>query len=174
MNKDTSPAWDRVEQWMREHGDALTRAIVLLTGDEELAQEIAQETFILAYRSADRFRGDSSAYTYLYRIALNLVRSWYRRAWNRTAFHEYTESVSPDPGPDERLERDGTCRAVRKAVLALPPRFRETAVLHYFADMPIKDIARVVGVSEGTVKSRLHRARTRLEHSLAQEVSNYA
>jgi len=70
--------WDIINNWMNTYGDQISRTITGMTGDSDAAQDIAQETFIRAYNSMDNFNHNSSPYTYLYRIAYNLVVDYKR------------------------------------------------------------------------------------------------
>jgi RNA polymerase sigma-70 factor (ECF subfamily) len=118
-------------------------------GDRGRAEEMAQEAFLRAYRGLDSYRGDAAFSTWLFALATNLYRSELRRIPQRT------ESL--EEAPD---------LAVRRAVLALPPKYREAMLLFYFHEMDVPAAAQSLGLPEGTVKARLHRGRELLRSKL--------
>lgn len=174
--------WQIIDNWMKAHGTRLTRVIAGMTGDAEAAQDIAQETFIRAYHGLDAFNGKSSPYTYLYRIAGNLVIDYKRARKRRLRRERGLETFSEDgekslldtiPSSDTSSHPEASAIAgekiaeVRKALAELPEPYRQTAVFYYLADLSISEISKTIGLSEGTVKSRLFRARKSLSRLLA-------
>lgn len=162
----------------RRAGRALYDAHVLrvhrvayrLTRDEQLAQECTQEAFVRAFARLDRFRGDSALGTWLTRIAvtvsLNAIRRRRRRADRELGLEEVAQlhaSTPPAAEPDLR-ER------VAQAIDALPEIYRMTVVLHDVEGYTHAEIASLVGVPEGTCKTRLFVARRKLREMLADFV----
>ena len=153
------------------YGDRLLRSACLLCGDETEAQDLVQETFVQALKSAHRFRGDSSIYTWLHGILLNLCRRHFRKQ-KRLVFEEervLKETVQPSPG--DELDRDFCAKALAQAVRKLSPDHREVIVLRYYENLKIEEIARHIGASKGTVKSRLHYAVRCLEQFIPREMN---
>lgn len=140
--------------------------------DRGRAEEMAQEAFLRAYRALDRWRKDAAFSTWLFALATNLYRSELRRIPGRTVWlgdvAERRDPHSLDGGLEDK-ERD---RTVRRAVLALPPKYREALVLFYFHDMDVPAAARSLGVPEGTVKARLFRGREILRRKLQRQFVN--
>jgi RNA polymerase sigma-70 factor (ECF subfamily) len=136
--------------------------------DPGRAEEMAQEAFLRAYRSLDRWRREAAFSTWLFALATNLFCSELRRVPAR--FVPLDDVVEPrDPRAiDGGLEQADQDRAVRRAVLALPPKYRETLLLFYFHDMDISTTARSLCIPEGTVKARLSRGREMLRNKLTQ------
>jgi len=156
--------------------------IYRLVGDYEEATDLASETFVQALRSFDRFRGEAQAYTWLYRIAINLCKNHFRRRGVR-------ERVQ-GPSLDEHLGADGETglrrdiedwsrtpqraaeqrelqREVERAIAALSPDGRVVVILRDLHGLSYQEIAEVVGVSMEVVKARLFRARAALREQLA-------
>jgi RNA polymerase sigma-70 factor (ECF subfamily) len=135
-------------------------------GDRGRAEEMAQEAFLRAYRNLEGFRGDSAFSTWLFALATNLYRTELRRIPQRTIALEDAPEP-PDPfsmsEAHELRDRDLT---VRRAVLALPAKYREAMLLFYFHEMDVPAAARSLGLPEGTVKARLHRGRELLRTKL--------
>lgn len=162
-----------VKNWMDEYGDSLTKAVTLLTGDEHAAQDIVQDVFVSVLYSSSPFRGESKPYSYLYRIALNRV-SRYRK---KTRQHlEFSEIKNGDHtfSPEIVNEKSDDLYYVRTAVAGLPSKLKGVIVLFYFNDYSITDISACLSIPEGTVKSRLSRAKIKLETLLKKEGYPYA
>ena len=136
------------------------------TGDRGRAEDLAQEAFLRAYRTLRSFRQDSAFSTWLFALALNLFRSEVRRIPPRTVSIEDVgepRDVRSDTPDVERSDRE---RAVRAAVRALPAGYREAVLVYYFHRSDVAVAAKTLGVPEGTLKARLHRARELLRRKL--------
>ena len=135
-----------------------------LLGWQGDVEDIVQDVFLAAFKHLDSFRGEASVATWLMRITVNQCRTRRRRhaLRLRTARHAHAtgecESASPDR---DRMSAESSER-VREAVRALPRRYREVIVLRYLQEMPIAEVAAVVGRSRSAVEVRLSRARDRL------------
>jgi RNA polymerase sigma-70 factor (ECF subfamily) len=135
--------------------------------DRGRAEEMAQEAFLRAYRGLPKWRKDAAFSTWLFSLATNLYCSELRRIpASNTPLEEIAEPPDPRPidGGLEEMDRD---RAVRGAVAALPPKYREALILFYFQEMDVPAAAKSLGLPEGTLKARLFRGRKILEHKLA-------
>src|SRR5436190_18092236 len=150
-------------------GDRLLRSACLLCGDATEAQDLVQETFVQALKSAHRFRGDSAVYTWLHGILLNLCRRHLRKQ-KRLVFDEALEETV-QPSPANHLDQDFCATRLAQAIQNLSPDHREVIVLRYYENLKIAEIARQTGVSKGTVKSRLHYAVRHLEQLIPSEMN---
>lgn len=136
--------------------------------DRGRAEEMAQEAFLRAYRALGSWRGDAAFSTWLFALATNLYRSELRRIPPRMlSIDAITEPGDPRVADPLRLAEDRD-RAVRRAVFALPPKYREALTLFYFHGMEVSAAARSLGLPEGTLKARLSRGRELLRHKLPQ------
>jgi RNA polymerase sigma-70 factor, ECF subfamily len=141
-----------------------------LTGDEEDARDVVQETYMRAYRGLGRFRGDAQFSTWLYRITANCANTHL----GRRIRHRHDELADDEPLVDDRPEADPQQRAenellrsrLRDALADLPPRLRAVVVLRDVYDLPHEAIASELGISESAAKVRLHRARRKLREAL--------
>jgi RNA polymerase sigma-70 factor (ECF subfamily) len=136
--------------------------------DRGRAEELAQEAFLRAYRGLAQWRKDAVFSTWLFALATNLYRSELRRIPARTVSLEDVAEPVDARASDGGLEKQDRDLAVRRAVLALPPKYREALILFYFHDMDVTTAARSLGLPEGTVKARLFRGREILRGKLPQ------
>lgn len=151
-----------------------------LTGNAAAADDITQETFIAAWKHLAGFRGDSSLKTWLFRIAANKTRSYWRwkklRAWvglgERSGDEDSPtlEELLPDrteDRPEQAALAADLERRVQAAISLLPPRQREVAVLRA-QGLALAEIGETLGMAEGTVKAHWFEARKKLEASLGE------
>ena len=147
----------------RAHATPLLRLAVVLTGDQRLAEDLVQEAFVRLHRSGAR-PAVGTELAYLRRTVVNLSHGHHRRL-------RIARSHPPDPprvaaaAEVDAVRHDGQ-RRVAEAVQGLPRRQRDCVVLHYFADLTDAEIADALGISAGSVKTHLHRARAALAHVL--------
>jgi len=164
---------DAYEALLRRYGDRLhTMLLHLAAGDAELAAEFTQEAFVRAYQRLDRFAGDSSFYTWLYRLARNraidlLAR---KRPWamdSATLAHAGERNLASSEQPGDALQRQELRQQVQDALAQLPAEQREIILLRDFEALDYAAIAARLELAEGTVKSRPTRARAALRPLLA-------
>ncbi|HVM47203.1 MAG TPA: RNA polymerase sigma factor [Candidatus Acidoferrum sp.] len=163
---------EAVQELVATHGDHLFRSAWLLCGNEADAQDLVQETLLQAIRSADRFRGRSRLYTWLHGILLNLTRH-YRREHQRIVYDEdlaRRETPASEQGPSS-LDIAAASGALTQALQRLSLAHREVLVLRFYEDMKLHEIATHLGVSKGTVKSRLHYAIAELQKRMPGELN---
>lgn len=159
-----------LEQWMQDYGTRIMHLAYLYLKDRQLAEDVTQEVFIRAYQHMDGFRGDSSVYTWLYRIAVNLCRDRLRSPWwKRLVMPGDLPAMTGGEQPEETALSALRKESIVRQVMALPDHYREIVVLYYYQELSTTDIAAVTGLSENTVKTRLHRARQQLKDALARE-----
>ncbi len=160
-----------VEELVRLYGNRLLRSAYLLCGNETDAEDLVQNTLILAVRSARRFRGKSALYTWLHGILLNLTRHYHRKRKRIIYTDEPPDQQIPRPSNPDRLDAQAASSLLADAIQRLSPPHREVIVLRYYESMKIAEIARHIGLTKGTVKSRLHYATRRLRELIPQELN---
>ena len=147
--------------------DALTRYAYRYVRDRHEAGDVAQEALLRAFRHLDTFQRDRSFQTWLFVIARNAAFDVLRRRERIAAGAVPDEGIpSSAPGPEERAVRDDEARIVRCALAALPGRYREPIELYYLSGLRYRDIALVLGLPIGTVKTHIARAKQRLRNAL--------
>src|SRR5271157_234514 len=138
--------------------------------DRGRAEEMAQEAFLRAYRSVDRWRREAAFSTWLFALATNLYCSELRRIPARmVALDDVAEPRDPR-AIDGGLEQEDQDRAVRRAVHALPSKYRVAVLLFYFHDLDIAAASRSLSLPEGTIKARLSRGRAILRRKLSRQL----
>ena len=134
--------------------------------DRGRAEEMAQEAFVRAYRSLGTWRRDATFSTWLFALATNVYCSELRRAPPRpVALNDIPQPAQYRPAVRDDAYRD---RVVRRAVLALPSKYREALTLFYFHDMDVSAAAQSLSLPEGTVKARRSRGRAILRRKLSE------
>lgn len=148
-----------------------------MLGRREEAEDLAQEVFVQVFKAIDQFRGDSKLSTWIYRIAVNLCKNRTKYLARRQvgeqddvdAMAERAPlsaakgvSVGDISRPDELVEGMQLEVIVKHAIQQIEPDFREVLILRDVEDMSYEEIAAVTGLADGTVKSRIHRARGQL------------
>ena len=166
------------EELVRRYERTVFNLAWRVVGNRSDAVDVAQETFILLMRKVHTFRGEASFSTWLYRVSLNAARDYLRK--NK---RHLTLSSAPSedmPKPEELLEAEGACEPenafsvlelqerVQTAINALPQKFKEVVYLHDIKGFNYDVTSRILKIPEGTVKSRLNRARAKLARELGE------
>jgi RNA polymerase sigma-70 factor (ECF subfamily) len=157
------PAFERI---VRRWQGPLVNLAYRFCRDRQRAEEMAQDAFLHIYRQLPKFRGDAAFSTWMFSVSLNLYRSLLRRRPPPTDPIDALAELASGRHPLLELEQREREGLVRRAVAALPARFREAMVVFYFNGMDLTETALALGVPEGTVKARLHRGREVLRRKL--------
>ena len=161
---------DAFEILVRRHEKAIFNLVYRMLGNYDDAAETAQEVFLSAYRAIGQFRGESNFSTWLYRIALNHATTR-RKSTNlrqkRLVPIDGSDMVDDTQlGPAETLEKKELRERVQRALNELEPEDATVILLRDLQDIPYEDVAQMLKIPVGTVKSRLHRARRALKTHL--------
>ena len=182
MTTGSAAAETAIPQLLREKGSHVYRMGLSLCGSPQAAEDLVQETFLLAFRHWGQFEGRSKASTWLYSIAARACR---RSKRLRSGEPRYLESVSellpsgeplvPEIASQEESPMDTQMRreareTIESAIADLPRAFRIPLVLKDLAELSVAEVAGILGLKEATVKTRVHRARLRLRKSLAERL----
>jgi RNA polymerase sigma-70 factor (ECF subfamily) len=141
-----------------------------MLGDPDDASDVVQDTFLAAFRRLSTFRGEAAFTTWLHRIAVNACYDALRARGRGPLLgsdHDAGEDASERTAPlADHADDAAGALDVRRALLAVQPEYRAALVLHDVLDMAVDEVARVLGVPVGTVKSRLHRGRVSLGRAM--------
>lgn len=157
-------------QLVERHKGLVVHYLLRLTGCRARAEDLAQETFVRFYLQLARYQDQGTLVAYLLRIATNLVRSEERRAKRWRLLEPILRTTirrSGDPTPQAEAMADEARQMVTRAIADLDLHYRAPLVLREIEGRSYQEIAETLGCSEGTVKSRLHRAREQLRRRLA-------
>jgi RNA polymerase sigma-70 factor (ECF subfamily) len=157
------------------HAPRVFRLAFRLTGDAQLAREFTQDTFVRAFQRLADFRGDAAFSTWIHRITITVVANAMRkvrRLRERETDITDLDSLHPANAGARRIDPDLRER-LAKAIDALPEIYRTTLIMHDMEGYTHTEIAEVLGVAEGTCKSRLSAARAQLRVALADFAKEY-
>lgn len=149
---------DAVAAMMDAFGDRLLRAAYCLCRDRSQAQDLVQETFCRAIPGLKGFRGDCLLYTWLYSVMRHLFISQARRQRSFYSLAEVPDMAAADPGPEVRAAAESDRDSMADVLAALPAKHREILLLRFGEEMKLSEIAELLAIAPGTVKSRLHQA----------------
>ena len=171
------------EEVVRLYQHKVYNLVYRMLGNQQEAEDVAQEVFVTVFKAIDTFRGDAKLSTWLYRIAANHCKNRMkylgRRSYKETgeldeAAERELQTAQPSTlrphvdGPDAVLEGLELERSVQQAIAALDEEHRVLVVLRDVEDLTYEEIASITGLELGTVKSRLHRARLQLKEHMAK------
>jgi len=165
------------DEIVRRYTRKMVNLAYQITGDRDQAEDIAQETFLRAYKSAARYTEMAKFSTWLYTIAINLCRNELRRRrFKPYSLEEMAERedegklrvdiVDERSKPDADLERKEISLLVQRAIAMVPTKFRVPLVLRDIQDLSYEEIGAMLKLPEGTVKSRINRARLKVKEIL--------
>lgn len=161
------------EELFRLHGEWVFRLAlsILGRGYESEAEDVAQEVFVKVHRSLASFRGDAKVSSWIYRIAFNQALNVKKRA----RFHKphvddavLADAVTDEPGPLSKLETARRDQALAECIQTLPDVYQSALRLYYWLGASVTEVAEILELPEGTVKSYLHRARQLLDSMLKE------
>lgn len=162
---DFEPVW-------RLHRPRIWRLVARLAGDTDLADDLTQEVSVRAFQAFADFRGKASASTWLYRIAINVVhRHWERRSLQPVSLDTTEVAALPadeTAGPEAAALQAELRPVVWAALERLPEELRTTLILQIYEGLKYREIAEVLDIPIGTVKSRLNSAMQRLREELKE------
>jgi len=165
------------------------RILLRMLGRRDEAEDMAQEVFVQVFKAVSTFRGDSKLSTWIYRIAVNLCKNRvkYLKRRKSDAQDEYEalaehSALTSGSGftsgdvarPDQMVEGMQLERVVQLCIVELEPDFREVLILRDVEDLSYDEVCEVTGLPEGTVKSRLHRARGMLKQAVERKMGERA
>ncbi len=156
---------------IREYSERLYLSIRRMVRCHEDADDILQNTYIKVWNALPVFRGDSSLYTWIYKIAINETLSFLKKEKLRSMFsmtgHE--ETIDNTREGESFLDGNELSLKLHKAVMKLPPKQRTVFTMKYFDEMKYEDIADILGGTTGSLKASYHHAYTKITESLRKE-----
>ncbi len=151
---------------MNEYGDSVLRMCYVYLKDYQLAEDMAQETFIKVYQHYEEFQNRSSVKTWILKIAINLCRNQMRTHW----WKYRSEQELLETGAEEYYDSSLDSQVILAEIAKLPVKYREVILLYYYQELAILEIANLLNEKESTIKARLVRARKKLKPELAEVI----
>ena len=158
-----------------QYQDRLVFSVYKFLKDYELAQDIAQEAFVKAFKNIEKFRGDSSFYTWIYRIAINTSKNFLSSKSRKSEIYDdeimelkLSESAVTSENPENILEAEELRSLMMEAIQGLPDDIRTTLSLREFDGLSYEEIAEVQNCPIGTVRSRIHKGREILDKTFSK------
>lgn len=166
----------RFNQLVAEQSERIYNLFLMRCNRQDLAEDMTQETFIRAYKGLANFRGDSQLSTWLYRIALNVCHSTLKKesrhelGMEEDIGAEHTHHHESDPSAESEFMKNERKLLVRKAIQSLPQMQADALSLYYLHEHSYQEVAEIMDLPMGTVKSHLHRAKEKLREILAEVI----
>ncbi len=157
-----------IDRLMRQYGTLVMRQAYFYLKDRHKAEDVCQEVFLRMYKKQPQLPDEQSEKAYLLRVTINLCKDVLKSAWHRkvSPMIEGYDAPHPQGGPEADAVQNEEKQLLYQAVLDLPAIYKDVVILFYYHDMPTGQIAKILGIPEVTVRTRLMRARNRLETAL--------
>lgn len=176
--KDESETTDQkamLRNLMETYGNDVWNYAFTICRNMDLSDDITQDSFLKVYRNLTTFRGEASVKTWLLTITHNTAYDYLRKAfWRKVTLVGFIPSTATSQSAEKEAMEKQYADDLWKKVISLPPKHREILILHAHYQLSTKEMAAVLNISEGTAKSRLHRARLKmigLKEQKARELS---
>lgn len=160
-------------QLIDRHAMAIVNLAYRMAGNRAEAEDLAQETFLAAFKALPTFRADSKFSTWLYRIATNKCKDWLRVKRPGQGLHDVDVDetldvhVSEDRTPERLLSQQQVAQELEQAIQRLPPLYREAFVLKHVEGLSYEEMQEILGVNGDTLKMRVYKGRLQLSRELA-------
>jgi len=161
-------------QLIDRHATAMVNLAYRMVGNRADAEDLAQETFLSAFKSLSTFRADSKFSTWLYRIATNKCKDWLRakrpgQGQQDVDIDELLDiEVAEDRTPEWLLSRQQVAQELEQAIQRLPPLYREAFVLKHIEGLSYEEMQEILGVNGDTLKMRVYKGRLQLSRELSE------
>jgi RNA polymerase sigma-70 factor (ECF subfamily) len=166
---------DAFGQLVERYATVIMNLAYRMVGDRTEAEDLAQETFVAAFKALPRFRAESKFSTWLYRIAANKCKDWLRAKRPGQATQDVDIDEVLDDGvaaeertPERLLSQQQVAEQLDRAIQRLPPLYREAFVLKHVEGLSYEEMQEIVGVNADTLKMRVYKGRLQLSRELAE------
>lgn len=162
---------DAFSELARRHEQTVYNLSLRFMRNASLAEDMAQEAFLKAYQKIHKFRGESRFSTWLYRIVCNVCLSELQKRKRRGELSR-TFEAGPAVSPGTTLAQSDEAELIRRCVVQLPKRYAEVITLYYLEECSYDEVAEIMAVPEGTLKTWMHRARRQLRDIVGRELKD--
>ncbi len=158
---------EELQRLMDTYGNDVLRTSYMYLKDKQKAEDAFQEVFIRVFKKYGSFRGESSEKTWIIKIAINVCKDILRSSWVKRVFlSDKVVSQKKSTGFEDGIARKDENRLLFNEVMSLQPMYKEVIILFYYQNFGTVEISSILNIAEGTVRSRLHRAREILKNKL--------
>ena len=165
---------DAFGQLVERYATVIVNLAYRMVGDRTEAEDLAQETFVAAFKALPRFRAESKFSTWLYRIAVNKCKDWLRVKRPGQGVQDvdveevFDDRVVEERTPERLLSQQQVAARLDQAIQRLPPLYREAFVLKHVEGLSYEEMQEIVGVNADTLKMRVYKGRVQLSRDLAE------
>lgn len=160
---------ETLEDLIHQYGNEIRNFAFVLTRRIDLADDITQDVFIKAFQKLDTYRGDASIKTWLLSITRHIAYDYRRSAYlRRVILVDVFFPQDTHPSAEQEVMYNFETEEVWRKTLTLPTKLREVLVLYAHSQLSSAEISALIGISEGAVRNRLHRARVKISHLLKE------
>lgn len=152
------------------YGDDVLRISYMYLKDKQKAEDAFQEVFIKIYNKYKSFKGDSSEKTWIIRITINVCKDILRSSWLKKVFLTDDIGQHKESNVENLVIKKDENRLIFDEVVSLPPAYKDVIILYYYQDFDTAEISKILNIAEGTVRSRLYRAREILKKNLGGRI----
>ena len=170
MNSNThEPIEQVVERLIEDYGQEVYRIAYFYIKDLQLAEDVFQEVFYKVMKNYHKFQHQSSEKTWLTRITINTCKDLLRTNWIKrvTTFSTWQDPQSDYEAPFD-IEKQEEYQELYQMIQKLPTKYKDVILLFYYKELSYEEISQILGIPEGTVRSRLARARTKLKKMISE------
>lgn len=154
-----------IETLIRQYGNDVLRTAYLYMKDNHMAEDVFQDVFIKVNNKLHTFRGESNIKTWIISITINTCKDYLKSAWNQKVvpMMEFQENTLSGEDDFSQVEQKDNYQLIRKSVMKLPDKYKDIILCVYYHEMTISETSKLLQIAEGTVKSRLSRAKEKLK-----------
>lgn len=171
LNRINNDSQAIVEEIIEVYGDKILKLCFVQLGSVEEAEDAAQEVFLKVFKNIRRYKGESSIYTWIYKIAINTCFDILRKK-NKFKLDDislYVDFIKDNKATEEIILKNLTAQNIRLALMKIPEKYRVLLYMFYFEEMKISEISVILGEKENTIKTRLKRGKIALKRVIEKE-----
>lgn len=159
---------EELNQFIKQNGDSLLRMSYLYLKDLQLAEDALQDTYIKVLKNINTYKGNSNIKTWITRILINTCKNYLRTAYFKRIIFGIPDGVNLDYDLEQRFINNELEKQLIKEICNLKKEYKEVILLFYYQNFKISEIAQILKISESLVKSRLFRAKNKLNKNLKE------
>lgn len=159
-----------IERMIDTYGQDVLRIAYMYLKDRHRAEDAFQDVFLKIYQKYDSFKGQSSEKTWIIQITINHCKDYLRSSWIKKVLLLDRDLEETVPGIENEIIRLEENNCLFSQILSLPPVFKDVIILYYYQEFTTVEISKMLNMAEGTVRSRLHRARELLKKNIKERM----